>query len=47
MGLQIIGPRNSDLTCLQLAYAYENATSWIENRPSLLLDPEFRDTHRR
>ena len=37
MGIQIVGPNHSELSCLQLAYAYEQATGWIKRRlPSLL-----------
>lgn len=37
MGLQIIGPRHADLAVLQLGYAYERATRWVERRPPPLL----------
>ncbi len=30
MGMQIIGPPNADFACLQLAYAYEQQTRWVE-----------------
>ena len=37
MGLQIIGKRHADLACLQLAYAYEQATRWnLDKHPSVL-----------
>ena len=37
MGVQIVGPNQGELNCLQLAYAYDEATGWInKRRPSLL-----------
>lgn len=36
MGLQIIGKAQADLSVLQIAYAYEQATSYTKKRPSLL-----------
>ena len=37
MGMQIVGRNQAELSCLQLAYAYEQATKWVEKRrPSLL-----------
>jgi amidase len=37
MGLQIIGKAQADLAVLQLAYAYEQATQWVQKRrPDLL-----------
>ena len=37
MGMQIVGRHQADLSCLQLAYAYEQATNWVEmRRPALL-----------
>jgi amidase len=37
MGIQIVGPVRHELNCLQLAYAYESASSWISaRRPALL-----------
>jgi amidase len=37
MGIQIIGPNHAELSCLQLAYAYDTATSWATKRlPPLL-----------
>jgi amidase len=39
MGLQIAGPNQADLACLQLAYAYDAATRWTRRRlPPLLAD---------
>jgi amidase len=36
-GLQIVAPNHGELACLQLAYAYDEATGWIGKRmPSLL-----------
>jgi len=37
MGLQIIAPVHRELDCLQLAYAYEQATQWTSKRPPPLL----------
>jgi amidase len=37
MGLQIIAPVRRELDCLQLAYAYEQATLWTSKRPPALL----------
>lgn len=33
MGLQIIGPAQADHAVLQLAYAHEQRTRWVERRP--------------
>jgi amidase len=37
MGLQIVGPAQSELACLQLAHAYDQATGWVKNRPPPIL----------
>lgn len=37
MGMQLIGRRHADLAVLQLAFAYEQATRWVERRPPPLL----------
>ena len=37
IGIQIVGPNQADLTCLQLAYAYDTATGWATRRPPPLL----------
>jgi amidase len=37
MGLQIVGPNHGELACLQLAYAYDQATQWVAKRPPPLL----------
>jgi amidase len=37
MGLQIAGPNQSELACLQLAHAYDLATGWTKKRLSPLL----------
>jgi amidase len=37
MGMQIVGPNHSELACLQLAYAYDQATNWVEKRKPALL----------
>jgi Asp-tRNA(Asn)/Glu-tRNA(Gln) amidotransferase A subunit family amidase len=36
LGLQIVGKRFDELTLLSLAYAYEKATPWHEQHPSLV-----------
>jgi amidase len=37
MGIQIVGRHQADFSCLQLAYAYEQATNFVElRRPALL-----------
>ena len=37
MGLQILGKAQADLSVLQIAYAYEQATQWVQKRkPSIL-----------
>jgi amidase len=38
MGLQIVAPNHGELACLQLAYAYDQATRWVEKRPPPLLE---------
>jgi amidase len=37
MGIQIVAPNHGELACLQLAYAYDQATRWVERRPPPLL----------
>jgi amidase len=37
IGIQIIGPNHAELSCLQLAYAYDTATAWPSKRLPLLL----------
>jgi amidase len=37
MGLQIVAPNHGELACLQLAYAYDQATQWVTKRPPPLL----------
>jgi amidase len=37
MGLQIVGPAQGELACLQLAQAYDAATRWVRTRPPPLL----------
>jgi amidase len=39
MGIQIVGPNRAELACLQLAYAYDTATSWSSRRLPGLLGP--------
>jgi amidase len=33
MGIQIVGPRQSELEVLKIAKAYETATGWVQKRP--------------
>jgi amidase len=37
MGIQIIGKRQAELAVLKMAYAYEQATGWVQKRPPPLL----------
>jgi amidase len=37
MGIQIVGPPQGDLACLQLAHAYDEATRFVAKHPSPLL----------
>jgi amidase len=37
IGIQIVGPNQADLACLQLAHAYDTATAWASRRPPPLL----------
>jgi amidase len=37
IGIQIIGPNRSELECLQLAYAYEQASNWTDSYLPMLL----------
>jgi amidase len=37
MGIQIVAPNHGEMSCLQLAYAYNQATQWVIKRPPLLL----------
>lgn len=39
MGIQIVGPNQAELSCLQLAYAYDQATGWANRRLPPLLNP--------
>ncbi|NWC96519.1 MULTISPECIES: amidase [unclassified Pseudomonas] len=39
MGLQIIGPAQADRAVLQLAYAHEQLTRWVQRRPPACLAP--------
>ena len=33
MGMQIIGKAQADLAVLQMAFAYEQATGWVDRYP--------------
>jgi amidase len=37
IGIQIVAANHGDLSCLQLAYAYDEATRWVSRRPPPLL----------
>ena len=37
MGLQIMAPNHAERDCLELAYAYDQATRWVEKRPPPML----------
>jgi amidase len=37
IGIQIVAPNHGELACLQLAYAYDEATHWASRRPPALL----------
>ena len=37
MGIQIVGPNHSEMACMQLAHAYDQATNWVTKRPPPLL----------
>jgi len=37
MGIQIVAPNHSELSCLQIGYAYDQATNWVDSRPPPLL----------
>jgi amidase len=37
MGIQIVGPAQGELACLQLAQAYDQATGWVKKRPPPIL----------
>jgi amidase len=32
IGMQIVAPNHGDLSCLQLAHAYDQATGWVATR---------------
>jgi amidase len=36
MGIQIVGPNHAEMACLQLAYAYDQATNWVTRRLPLI-----------
>ena len=36
MGIQIAGPNHAEMACMQLAYAYDEATRWVASRPPRL-----------
>jgi amidase len=44
MGIQIVGPNHAEMSCMQLAHAYDQATKWVAKRPPSLL--KERDSSR-
>ena len=46
MGLQIVGPNHGEMSCLQLAYAYDQATGWVSRQlPACLSEEICSDEH--
>ena len=42
MGIQIVAPNHAELACLQLGFAYDEATRWSARRlPPLLSESAF------
>jgi amidase len=41
MGVQIVGPNHSEMSCLQLAYAYDQATGWVSRQLPACLSEEI------
>ena len=39
MGMQLVGRNHAEMSVLQLAYAYEQATGWPQNRLPPALKP--------
>ncbi|HZC45254.1 MAG TPA: amidase [Candidatus Acidoferrum sp.] len=37
MGIQIVAPNHAEMSCLQLAHAYDQATNWVTKQPPPLL----------
>jgi amidase len=37
MGIQIVAPNHAEMSCLQLAYAYDQTTQWVVKRPPPIL----------
>jgi amidase len=37
MGMQIVGPNHGERAVLEMAYAYEEATGWVDKAPPPLL----------
>ena len=40
IGIQIVAPSHSELSCLQLAHAYDVATNWVSRRHPALLNQQ-------
>jgi len=36
MGIQIVGPNHGEMSCMQLAHAYDEATRWVRSNPPAL-----------
>jgi len=45
MGIQIVGPNQADLACLQIAHAYDTATAWATRRLPRLLGERLQGIH--
>ena len=40
IGIQIVAPNHAELSCLQLAHAYDVATNWVSRRHPALLNQQ-------
>jgi amidase len=38
MGIQIVGRNQAEFSCLQLAFAYDQATNWVNRKKPQLLE---------
>ena len=38
MGIQIVGPNHSEMSCMQLAHAYDEVTNWVRSNPPRLAE---------
>ena len=41
VGVQIVGPNHGEMSCLQLAYAYDQATGWVNRQLPTCLSEEI------